>query len=41
MSIGGGEWSLWRDGEPFSQRFAATFSEDRKHEGVEWAVVDA
>jgi hypothetical protein len=29
MSIGGGEWSLWRDGEPFSQRFAATFSEDR------------
>jgi hypothetical protein len=29
MSIGGGEWKLWRDGEPFSQRFTATISEDR------------
>jgi hypothetical protein len=28
MSIGGGEWKLWRDGEPFSQRFTATISED-------------
>jgi hypothetical protein len=28
MSIGGGKWSLWRDGEPFSQRFTATISED-------------
>jgi hypothetical protein len=28
MSIGGGEWRLWRDGEPFSQRFTATISED-------------
>jgi hypothetical protein len=28
MSIGGGEWKLWREGEPFSQRFTATISED-------------
>ena len=28
MSIGGGEWKLWRDGEPFSQRFTATISDD-------------
>lgn len=28
MSIGDGEWRLWREGEPFSQRFTARFSED-------------
>jgi hypothetical protein len=28
MSIGNGEWKLWRDGEPFSQRFTATISDD-------------
>jgi hypothetical protein len=28
MSIGNGEWKLWRDGEPFNQRFTATISED-------------
>ena len=28
MSIGNGEWNLWRDGEPFNQRFTATISED-------------
>ena len=28
MSIGNGEWKLWREGEPFSQRFTATFSDD-------------
>src|SRR6266536_4266614 len=28
MSIGKGEWKLWRDGEPFSQRFTATISDD-------------
>ena len=28
MSIGEGEWKLWRDGEPFSQRFTATISGD-------------
>jgi hypothetical protein len=28
MSIGDGEWKLWRTGEPFPQRFTATISED-------------
>jgi hypothetical protein len=28
MSIGGGEWTLWRDGEPFPQRFLGRFSDD-------------
>jgi hypothetical protein len=27
MSIGGGEWTLWREGEPFAQRFTATFED--------------
>jgi hypothetical protein len=28
MSIGESEWKLWREGEPFAQRFTATISED-------------
>jgi hypothetical protein len=28
MSIDEGEWKLWREGEPFNQRFIATFEED-------------
>jgi hypothetical protein len=28
MTIGNGEWTLWREGEPFSERFTATFSHD-------------
>ena len=28
MSIGDGEWRLWRDGAPFSQRFSARFEDD-------------
>ena len=28
MSIGNGEWRLWRDGEPFPQRFTARFKND-------------
>ncbi len=27
MSIGDGEWKLWREGEPFPQRFTATISD--------------
>jgi hypothetical protein len=27
MSIGNGEWKLWREGEPFNQRFTARISE--------------
>jgi hypothetical protein len=28
MSIGDGEWKLWREGDPFPQRFTGTISED-------------
>jgi hypothetical protein len=28
MSIAEGEWKLWREGEPFAQRFSATISDD-------------
>jgi hypothetical protein len=28
MSIGNGEWVLWREGEPFAQRFTAAISAD-------------
>ena len=28
MSIGNGEWKLWREGKPFPQRFTARFSDD-------------
>ena len=28
MSIGDGRWELWREGEPFAQRFTATISDN-------------
>ena len=28
MSIGDGEWKLWREGEPFPQRFTGRFEDD-------------
>ncbi len=28
MSIGDGEWKLWREGEPLPQRFIATISDN-------------
>jgi hypothetical protein len=28
MSIGDGQWKLWREGPPFDQRFTGRFSED-------------
>ena len=44
MSIGDGEWTLWRQGEPFDQRFTAVISDDGNtiegrwelNEGVGW-----
>jgi hypothetical protein len=36
MSIGDGEWKIWRDGEPFSQRFTATISEDGNTIEARW-----
>ena len=36
MSIDDGEWKLWRTGEPFAQRFSATFSEEGKTMRGRW-----
>jgi hypothetical protein len=40
MSIGSGEWKLWREGEPFSQRFTATFSDDRNTISERWEIAE-
>ncbi|HEY3946864.1 MAG TPA: hypothetical protein VGL78_16685 [Solirubrobacteraceae bacterium] len=36
MSIGDGEWKLWREGDPFPQRFTATISEDGETISGRW-----
>ena len=47
MSLADGAWKLWRDGEPFSQRFEGSFSEDGQtitgrweasEDGKDWKV---
>jgi hypothetical protein len=38
MSLSGGVWKLWRDGQPFSQRFTGTLSEDGKTIAGRWEV---
>jgi hypothetical protein len=38
MSIGNGEWKLWREGEPFNQRFTATISEDGSRIEGRWEI---
>lgn len=40
MSIGKGEWTLRREGEPFSQRFTATFSEDGNTITGRWEIAE-
>ncbi|HEX5610179.1 MAG TPA: hypothetical protein VFX45_08820 [Solirubrobacterales bacterium] len=40
MSIGEGEWRLWRQGEPFAQRFRATISEDGQTISGRWELDD-
>jgi hypothetical protein len=40
MSIGDGEWRLWREGEPFSQRFTATFSNDGNTITGRWEIAE-
>jgi hypothetical protein len=40
MSIGNGEWKLWREGEPFAQRFTATFSEDGDTLTGRWEIAE-
>jgi len=40
MSIGNGEWKLWRKGEPFSQRFTATLSDDGNTITGRWEIAE-
>ncbi len=40
MSIGGGEWKLWRAGEPFSRRFTATFTDDGNTITGRWEIAE-
>jgi hypothetical protein len=40
MSIGNGEWKLWREGEPFLQRFTATFSDDGNTITGRWEIAE-
>jgi hypothetical protein len=38
MSLDGGVWKLWRDGEPFAQRFTGTFSADGNTIAGRWEI---
>lgn len=40
MSIGNGEWKLWRQSEPFSQRFTASFSDDGNTITGHWQIAE-
>ena len=40
LSLIDGVWKLWRDGEPFSQRFTGTFSKDGKTITGRWEISD-
>ena len=40
MSIGDGEWKLWRKGDPFSQRFTARFSDEGKTIIGRWEIAE-
>ena len=38
MSVGDGEWKLWRRGAPFDQRFTGTFSADGNTITGRWEI---
>jgi hypothetical protein len=40
MSIGDGEWRLWRDGEPFAQRWTARFEDDGRTIHGTWELAE-
>ena len=40
MSLDDGVWKLWRDGEPFSQRFTGRFSEDGNTIEGRWEMAE-
>jgi hypothetical protein len=40
MSLEHGVWKLWREGEPFSQRFTGTFSDDGNTITRRWEIAE-
>jgi hypothetical protein len=40
MSIGGGEWRLWREGEPFAQRFTGRFEDGGRRIAGRWEAAE-
>ena len=40
MGIGGGEWRLWREGEPFAQRFTGKFEDGGDKIAGRWERTD-
>jgi hypothetical protein len=38
MSLEGGVWELWRDGDDFSQRFSGSFSDDGQRIEGRWEI---
>src|SRR5688500_6684046 len=40
MSFGDGEWRLWREGQPFSQRFVGRFSDDGNTITARWEIAE-
>lgn len=40
MSIGDGEWRLWRDGAPFAQRFTARIASDGRTIEGRWELAE-
>lgn len=40
MSFDGTTWKLWREGEPFSQRFTATFSDNGRTIEGRWEMAE-
>jgi hypothetical protein len=40
MSLDGGEWSLWREGQPFPQRFAGRFKDDDRTIVGRWKLAE-
>jgi len=40
MSIGNGEWKLWRDGAPFAQRFTGKIATDGQTIDGRWELVE-
>jgi hypothetical protein len=40
MSIGGGVWRLWREGDPFPQRFTGRFEDDGRTIVGRWELAE-